>query len=766
MEELHSSTENVYYRRSQSRNNRCIIILTIVVAIVAFVVGILIGRYATCPEMETNDPVHGFPEELMKDADPEISKLLINGMNSDKIRQNLKMLTEKPHLGGTDENHELGRKLKEFWEENGLDHVVLAPYKVQLSYPNMSNLNYVELLDDQGNSMYKSNLTEPILTPEENKTGVVPPFNAYSPPGDIQGVIVYVNYGRVEDHEYLEQNTSVSVKGKIVLARYGKIFRGDKVKQAEIRGAIGIILYSDPDDITAGDVDKVYPNDWWLPPSGAQRGSIYIGVGDPLTPGYPATEWAYRKRDPNEYMPGIPCHPVGYGIAIELMRSLAGGVVPEDWRGKMNVTYRFGDAFQNQGWKARIFITTHSKVVTTYNVMGIIRGAVEPDRYVLVGNHRDAWVFGALDPSSGTATMMEMSRVIGQLVKSGKWRPRRSIIFCSWGAEEYGLVGSIEWVEHYTKILQARAVAYLNVDIAVEGNSTLRALGTPLLYRSLYSATKKVPNPNSTEVAAGRSTVYDTWYNTYPWQGYHRPEVKLPGSGSDYAPFRDRIGIPCVDIRYSWNKNKLKLSSYPMYHSVYETFYLVDRIMDIGFKYHTAVGQVWIEMARQLSDEVILPFNVTDLTNVIEDQTDSLLDRFGQLLSDNQVDIDLLRGAVKNLTNTVERFENKLEEVDKTNPYVVRQVNDQLMNIEKAFIDPNGLPGRKYKHHLLFTESSVDNYAGSSYPGLSDALTRIVHGDNATQQWEVVHKHFSVLLFVLQSAQSVIRDVSNFMYSY
>ncbi|WAR19930.1 NALD2-like protein [Mya arenaria] len=696
MEELHSSTENVYYRRSQSRNNRCIIILTIVVAIVAFVVGILIGRYATCPEMETNDPVHGFPEELMKDADPEISKLLINGMNSDKIRQNLKMLTEKPHLGGTDENHELGRKLKEFWEENGLDHVVLAPYKVQLSYPNMSNLNYVELLDDQGNSMYKSNLTEPILTPEENKTGVVPPFNAYSPPGDIQGVIVYVNYGRVEDHEYLEQNTSVSVKGKIVLARYGKIFRGDKVKQAEIRGAIGIILYSDPDDITAGDVDKVYPNDWWLPPSGAQRGSIYIGVGDPLTPGYPATEWAYRKRDPNE--------------------SLAGGVVPEDWRGKMNVTYRFGDAFQNQGWKARIFITTHSKVVTTYNVMGIIRGAVEPDRYVLVGNHRDAWVFGALDPSSGTATMMEMSRVIGQLLGSGGVWAR--------GLHRMG-----------------------------RGNSTLRALGTPLLYRSLYSATKKVPNPNSTEVAAGRSTVYDTWYNTYPWQGYHRPEVKLPGSGSDYAPFRDRIGIPCVDIRYSWNKNKLKLSSYPMYHSVYETFYLVDRIMDIGFKYHTAVGQVWIEMARQLSDEVILPFNVTDLTNVIEDQTDSLLDRFGQLLSDNQVDI-------------VERFENKLEEVDKTNPYVVRQVNDQLMNIEKAFIDPNGLPGRKYKHHLLFTESSVDNYAGSSYPGLSDALTRIVHGDNATQQWEVVHKHFSVLLFVLQSAQSVIRDVSNFMYSY
>ncbi|XP_052272880.1 glutamate carboxypeptidase 2-like isoform X2 [Dreissena polymorpha] len=664
MYDIHSSDDDAYLARRRPRDTRCLIIATIAAVIVAFVIGILIGRFAACPEPEVgNDVTGGFPESAnyswMKDGDPTISRLLIDGMKAENIRSNLKMLTEKPHLSGTEQNHELGRKLTEFWTEVGLDHVTLTPYKVQLSYPNETSLSYVELLDGNGNSVYKSNLTEPVLTPEENKPDVVPPFNAYSPPGNITGEIVYLNYGRVEDHLYLERNTSLTVKGKIVLVRYGKIFRGDKVRQAEKRGAIGVILFSDPDDITSGIVDKVYPDDWWLPPSGAQRGSIYLGVGDPLTPGYPAIESAYRKKDPDEYMPGIPCHPVGYGIAVKIMEALAGIEVPIDWRGKMNVTYKFGGSFNTNGWKAHIFVSTAPKMVTTYNAFGIIRGAVEPDRYVLVGNHRDAWVFGALDPSSGTAAMMEMSRVMGNLLKSGKWRPRRSIVFCSWGAEEYGLVGSIEWVE-----------------------------------------------------------------------------------------------------------KKMKLSAYPMYHSVYETFYLVDKIMDIGFKYHTALGQLWVEMTRQLADDVILPLNVSDMVSLIKDQTDNLLTRFGQLMENNGTDTAVLRSAVQNLTNTVYEFVKAVSSVDKKDPYAVRRVNDQLMNVERAFIDPNGLPGRKYKHHLLFTESNVNSYAGSSYPGLSDALTNIEQGENVTEQWEVVHRHFAVVVFTLQSAQSVLKNVTDFMFTY
>lgn len=761
------STDSLY--RERKPRSRVLWICLAVVSIIAFVVGILIGRFAACPdEKEDVKPglyLPGVSEALVKDGDPKISELIIRGISNQRIRENLRMLTELPHLAGQEQNYKLALKVKEHWLTSGLDHVTLTPYEVMLSYPDPDDPNYVELLSERNETVYKSNLTEPVLTPEENKTGVVPPFNAYSAPGDIYGDLVYVNYGRVEDYLFLENNMSINVTGKIAFARYGKIFRGDKVRQAEIRGAIGVILFSDPEDVTDGDINQVYPKDWWLPPSGTQRGTVYVGDGDPLTAGYPAIETAYRELDPSNYLPGIPCHPVGYGTAIHLMRSLSGGEVPAEWQGGMNVTYQFGNGFNTSGWRAHISVSTSNKNVTIYNAIGIIRGNIEPDRYVLIGNHRDAWALGALDPSSGTAVMMEIARVMGELVKSGRWRPRRSIVFCSWGAEEYGLIGSTEWVEHYTKSLGARTVAYLNVDIAVQGNYSLRALGTPLLFRSLYEATQRVPNPNITETEAGRHTVYDTWLMAKPWPEFGRPRVTLPGSGSDYAPFRDRLGVPVVDIRYTW-ESSLGLSSYPMYHSVYETFYLVDKIMDKDFMYHKAVGQIWAEMGRNLADSLILPFNVTDYSSTVQDMVNTFMNRFRQQLQDKGIDTTLLDAAVNNFTLATEDFEKRIQTANLNDPFVVRRINDQLMNLNRAFLDPAGLPDRKLKRHILFAESTVDNYAGSSFPGLSDALAEINVGRNVSYQWETVRKHFSVILFTFQSAASTLKDVSDFMYDY
>ncbi|XP_053400841.1 N-acetylated-alpha-linked acidic dipeptidase 2-like isoform X2 [Mercenaria mercenaria] len=749
-------------------NTRCLIIIFIIGIIVAFVIGILIGRFATCPEDEPEEVPNGLylpdvSKLLVQDGDPGIGDEMINNINTENIRQNLRMLTDKPHLAGTEGNHELARKLKEHWENVGLDQTTLTPYNVMLSYPNMSDLNYVEIIDENNDTIYKSNLREPALTPEENKTGIVPPFNAYSAPGDIYGDLVYVNYGRVEDFEYLEKNKSINVTGKIVFARYGKIFRGNKVKEAEKRGAIGVILFSDPDDVTDGDITNVYPHDWWLPESGTQRGVIYFGSGDHLTPGYPATETAYREL-PDD-MPTIPCHPIGYGIAIHLMRELVGEEVPEDWRGGMNVTYRFGNGFKAPKWRAHIKVTTSNKNVTTYNAIGIIRGSIEPDRYVIIGNHRDAWVFGALDPSSGTAIMMEVSRVMGQLVKSGRWRPRRSIIFCSWGAEEYGLIGSTEWVEHYVKNLGARAIGYINVDVAVWGNHSLTAEGTPPLYSSLIKATKKVQNPNSAEIAAGRTTVYDTWYHVSPSPKFERPRITLPGSGSDYAPFRDRLGLPVVDVRFT-HSPKLKVSIYPMYHTAYETFYLVDKIMDRGFKYHTAIGQILSELARDLADSLILPFNLSDYSAVMKDLGSTLVTNYGKQMNDNGLDTSLLNDAIDNFTKAVDEFEDRMKTVNLKDPFVTRRINDQLMQLDRAFLDPAGLPGRQFKRQILFAESSADAYSGSSFPGIVDALSEINLGRDIDKQWKIARQHFSVVLFTIQSASSTLMDVTNFMYSY
>lgn len=762
-----SSGDKMFKARQSS--NRHLFIGLVIGSIVAFVVGILIGRFATCPENEPEEKegvyLSGVSEYLVKDGDPKIAEELMKSISSENIRNYLKMLTEKPHLAGTEESHELARALKHHWESVGLDHVTLTPYYVMLSYPDKNDSNFVELLDEKNKTQYRSPEKEKILTPEENKTGVIPPFNAYSAPGDIYGDIVYVNYGRVEDYQFLQNNKSINVTGKIVFSRYGEIYRGDKVRLAEMWGAKGVILFSDPNDVTDGDINQVYPKDWWLPPSGTERGTLFIGEGDPLTADYPSIETAYREWSSEYYIPKIPCHPIGYGIAKELMGNLGGEEVLEPWRGGMNVTYRFGDAFNKTGWKAHIKITTRNRNATIYNTIGVIRGSIEPDRYVLLGNHRDAWVFGAIDPSSGTAVMMEMSRVMGQLIKSGRWRPRRSIVFCSWGAEEYGIIGSTEWVEQYTKSLGARAVAYVNVDYAFDGNFSFYAEGTPLLYAPVIKATKLVRNPNDTEIAAGRKTVYDTWFGTFPAEKFSRPKISLPGSGSDYAPFRDKLGLPIIDMWYTYDPS-LQVLSYPLYHSVYDTFYQVDQIADRGFKYHTAMGKIWSEVTRDLADSLLLPFNVSDYAAVLQDLGDTFISRFGKQMNDHGLKMSLLQNAIENFTTEAETFENRIKKANLNDPFVVRRINDQMMQLDRAFLDPAGLPGRKLKRHILFADSTIDNYSGSSFPGLSDALVEISLGKDIEKQWAIVEKHFSVILFTIQSAAGTLKEVSDFMYNY
>ncbi|KAL3873958.1 hypothetical protein ACJMK2_037033 [Sinanodonta woodiana] len=768
-----SSSENVFVRKSKS-NRRCIYAVFFLTAAIGIGIGIAIGRLAMCPDRKEEPKVNGIflpgiNEAIIKDGDPAIGDELIRTINSENIEKYLRNLTEEPHLAGTPADEKQAKELRDFWLSVGLDHVTITPYRVLLSYPEERDPNVVELLSSNGTVLYTSPLTEKIINPEENKTRVVPPFNAYSAPGDVKGDLVYVNYGRVDDYEYLQNTRSINVSGKVVIARYGKIFRGDKVRLAERHGATGIIIFSDPADYTDLNNSRVYDEDWWLPGSGAQRGTVYIGDGDPLTPDYPAIETAYRFAENASnlefYLPKIPAHPIGYDIARHIMEALDGEKVPDSWKGGLNVTYKFG-GFGASNRSIRIKISTRNKEVTTYNTIGILRGQVEPDRYVIIGNHRDAWVFGAIDPSSGTAVMMEIARAMGHIKKTKNWRPRRSILFCSWGAEEYGLIGSTEWVEQYTKSLGARAVGYLNVDIAVQGNATLRGEGTPLLFRITYEAAKRVPNPNDTEISLGRKTVYDTWMHHLPDADKDRPIIKLAGSGSDYTVFRDRLGVPIIDICYTFDSKRFHISSYPLYHSVYETFYAVKHLVDQEFKYHRAVGQIWAEMARNLADTVIIPFNVSDYSRTLQKLTETLLKEYNKTLSANGINTHLLEIAVNNFSTDVENFQHSLSTVNKNDPLAVRMVNDQLMNLDRAFMDPAGLPGRRLKRHILFAPSSVNIYAGSNFPGLIDGLFEIDKSPNKTERWEIVKHHYSVILFAIQSAASTLRDVTHFMYSY
>ncbi|XP_075054812.1 glutamate carboxypeptidase 2-like isoform X2 [Mixophyes fleayi] len=625
-------------------------------------------------------------------------------MKAENIKQYLHNFTRLPHLAGTEENFLLAKQIQAQWKEYGLDKVELAHYDILLSYPNATNPNYISIIDEHGNELFNTSLYEPAPPGYENVTDVVPPYNAYSAPGTPEGELVYVNYARTEDFHFLERVLNISVQEKIVIARYGKIFRGNKVKNAERVGAKGIILYSDPADYCAPGVEP-YPDGWNLPGGGAQRGNVLNlnGAGDPLTPGYPAKEYTYRSDVKDGVgLPKIPVHPIGYHDAEILLRNMGGATAPNStWKGSLNVSYNIGPGYSGSQvtQRIRMHIQTYNEIRRVYNVIGTIRGAVEPDRYVILGGHRDSWVFGGIDPQSGAAVVNEIVRSAGKLQMQG-WRPRRTLIFASWDAEEFGLLGSTEWAEENVKILEKRAVAYINADSSVEGNYTLRIDCTPLMYHLVYHLTKE------------------------------------------------------KEGRYS---------GYPVYHSVYETSEIVDKFYDPLYKNHLAVAKVRGGLVFELADSVVLPYDARDYADAIKNYATivySMAQKNEPQMLDYNVSFEPLFSAVENFTNTATLFHVRLKDLDVSNPIAVRSANDQLMYLERAFIDPLGLPGRKFYRHIIFAPSSHNKYAGESFPGIYDALFDIENMVDQPAAWNEVKKQISIAAFTVQAAAQTLEDSS------
>ncbi|KAM3918010.1 glutamate carboxypeptidase 2-like isoform 2-T2 [Leptodactylus fuscus] len=660
----------------------------IALSLASLIIGILIGHFAIIP------PQLSWLRKMSKDGDLKYSKQLHQEIQAEEIHKNLQFFSRRPHIAGSLQDEEvLVNYIHNTWKSS-LDGSKIYNYTVLLSYPNASDPNYVAILSPDGVESDISDKVEKILSPDQNDSTVVNPFNAYSPPGVIVGDPVYVNYGTVEDFQYLTRNLSMNLTGTVAIARYGKIFRGDKVNNAGNFGCTGVILYSDPADYVVGSLDRVYPVDWWLPGTGAQRGTVLISDGDPRTPFYPSTDSAFFLDEKDIKLPKIPVTPIGYNDAVKYLSKLSGNEVPNAWKGNLDITYRVGPGFASpyEASKIKLYVKTYNEPKTIRNVFGFIEGQYEPDRYVVLGNHRDAWVFGAIDPSSGTATMMELSRALSKLLQKG-WRPRRSILLCSWGAEEYGLIGSTENIEEMGKVLGSRAVAYLNVDLALAGNSTLRALATPILHQLLFEAAKKVENPNPDEIKAGRKTVYDTWVKSLP--SSHDPNVPRVGelgSGSDYAPFLQIIGVSSADVRYNYDP-KYSLSSYPMYHSVYETVDLVSRLMDRGFYYHQAVARIWGEMALRLADDVILQFDCVQYAETLHRIVKDVQTSYGPKLLEHNINLNSVKKAADEFLEAAKALQSRIEKINRENPLEVRKINDQLMQLERAFIDPLGVTG-------------------------------------------------------------------------
>jgi N-acetylated-alpha-linked acidic dipeptidase len=645
-------------------------------------------------------------------------------------REHLRTLTREPHVAGTPEDYQTALYVRDQLRKFGIA-AELKEYQVLLPYPKRPTV--LELVAPRRQRLALQEAALP-ADPSSSHAKIIPLFNGYSASGDVTAPLVYVNYGLPDDYAALKK-IKVDVRGKIVIARYGRSFRGVKAKVAEENGAVGLIIYSDPadDGYAQGDV---YPNGPWRPETSAQRGSVlylFQYPGDPLTPGKPAVTGTTRLKqdDPALNIPRIPVQPISYGDARRLLEPLHGPVRPAGFQGGLPFAYHVGGTED-----VRVHLKTEMdfQIRTIWNVIGRIEGAEEKDRWVVLGNHRDAWTFGAVDPNSGTSAMLELARGFGELLKT-KWRPRRTIIFGSWDGEEHGLIGSTEWVEENAAELREKAVAYLNMDSAVSG-ANFGASSVPTLWKLIRGAARDVRDPKT-----GKS-VYQAWQDR---TREARPEAELTdagagtdtpiaearinalGSGSDYTPFLQHIGITSLDMGFG--------GDYGVYHSAYDSFNWMSKFGDPGFVYHVAAAQIWGTLALRLANARALPFDYADYAGELRDFINETQKTAARRKLADDFDARALLDAVKDLsdeaarsqsrrTQLLEEIESRLRAGDKEPraSMPLKRINDSLIAAERALTDERGLRNRAWYRHQIYAPGLYTGYAAQPLPDLRQAI--------------------------------------------
>ncbi|XP_015974911.2 aminopeptidase NAALADL1 isoform X3 [Rousettus aegyptiacus] len=650
---------------------KCLKVLGVVVGVAALLgLGIILGHFVIPKGADPLAP----SVSASQDLDLEILETVVGQLDASRIRENLRELSREPHLASSPRDEALVQLLLQRWRdpESGLDSAGTSTYEVLLSFPSQEQPNRVAIVAPTGDILFSCRQSEENLTGEQAGPDVVPPYAAYAPSGTPQGLLVYANWGTEEDFKEL-QTQGIQLNGTIALTRYGGVGRGAKAVNAAKYQVAGVLVYTDPADINDGHSlpNETFPHSWRLPPSGVERGSYYEYFGDPLTPYLPANPSSFRL-DPATAsgFPPIPTQPIGFEDAKVLLCNLQGPSAPAAWQGSLGCDYKLGPGFQPGGAFAssQVNLSVHNtlELRNSSNVLGIIRGAVEPDRYVLYGNHRDSWVHGAVDPSSGTAVLLEVSRVLGTLLKKGTWRPRRSIVFASWGAEEFGLIGSTEFTEEFFSKLQERTVAYINVDISVFANASLRVQGTPPVQSVVFSAAKQIPAPGPS-----RLSIYDNWirYSNYSSPVYGLvPRLGSLGAGSDYAPFIHFLGISSMDIAYTYDKSKTSARIYPTYHTAFDTFGYVDKFVDPGFSSHRAVAQTAGSVLLRLSDSLFLPLNVSDYSETLRSFLKSAQQDLGALLEQHSISLGPLVTAVEKFEEAAIALDQNISALQKATP--------------------------------------------------------------------------------------------------
>ncbi|KAM1440868.1 hypothetical protein ACFXTO_009066 [Malus domestica] len=656
---------------------------------------------------------------------PLFRQIFLSHATNATLSSYLRALTLHPHLAGTPPSLDTANFVRAHFLGLRLD-TRSAHYNALLSYPLHSSLS----AHFSNGSRVDIPLTETGLNNDHD--GVVPPYHAYSPTGSAHAKLAFANHGTDEDYRALGE-LGVNVSGCVVIVRRGDdVSRGEVVRKAEQNGALAVLLYTEGGD---GDASGGFKK-------GFERGFVMNGVGDPLSPGWAGVDGAERLDldDPEvlKKFPKIPSMPLSAEAAETLLGWLGGAPVPPAWRESLPA------AVGGVGPGPTVVNFTYQgekKVVKIHNVFAVIRGSEEPDRYVLLGNHRDAWTFGAVDPNSGTAALLDIARRYSLLMRSG-WNPRRTIILCSWDAEEFGMVGSTEWVEQNIANLGSKALAYLNVDCAVQGPGFF-VRATPQLDNIILEVTKMVKDPDSVG-----ATIYEKWMTENRSVDIQR----LSAVDSDFAPFLQHAGIPSTDMYYGID--------FPVYHTAFDAYEWMTNFGDPLFQRHVAVAGMWGLLALHLADDSIIPFSFLSYADQLKHYKDVLSN-----LLDGGVSLHPLTTAIQEFAYAAKEAEDeaqKLREKENTSELVVlkkRALNDRLMLAERGFLDSDGLEGRQWLKHLVYGPPGEHGSKLSFFPGVGDAMLRAKRMSRREGQAKIQHEIWRVARAIQRAANSLRGDV-------
>ena len=637
--------------------------------------------------------------------------------NTDNLRDYMRVITEEPHIAGLPNSKKVADYILGLYKSWGLNAWI---EETQALMP-LPTERFVALLEPE---KYILRLEEPALIQDKDSadTGQLPTYNAYASAGNVVGQIVYVNYGTPEDYETLEK-LGISVNGKIVLARYGRSWRGIKVKLAQTHGAIACLIYSDPfdDGYYQG---LAYPNGPYRPDFGVQRGSVMdmpIHPGDPLSPGFGAkTEKKRLTLSEAKTLMKIPSLPISHSDALPLLRNLRGTQAPTEWRGALPITYYIGPGPA----KVHVKLEIEWKTRPLYNVLAKIDGTLYPDEWLIYGNHHDAWGNGASDPTSGNVALIETARSLSTLVEMG-WQPKRTILFASWDGEEWGLLGSTEWAETHKEELIEKGVVYINTDST--GKGWLSMAGSHTLQRLINDVARDIDDPQRgvSIWQAARSRSIEQAGSDKARDAIEQSDdlrIAALGSGSDYTVFLDHLTMASLNLSFRGD------SDGGVYHSNYDSFDWYRRFSDGDFIFGRALSQTVGTALMRLANSSILPFNFVDLSDTMKHYVDEIRQTHATLEDAPSLDFASIDLALNNLSRAGTDYEmalNQLSGVDASalaaQPELA-QLNKLLYQSERSLGHDEGLPNREWFRHQVYAPGFYTGYGVKTIPGLREGI--------------------------------------------